>query len=93
MPPLKFVDASQIKMPLQAHWATQDAFFGIEGVDALVAKFGQAGMNYETHRYLAQHAFANETAQGPGRLPQTQTQTQYDIAWNRPMRFFGQHLG
>ena len=93
MPPLEFVDASQIKMPLQAHWATQDAFFGIEGVDALEAKFAQAGVNYEAHRYLAQHAFANETAQGPGRQPQTQYDAAWAAqAWDRTMRFFGQHL-
>ena len=93
MPPLEFVDAGKIGMPLQAHWATQDEFFKIAGVDALEAKFAEAGVAYEAHRYLAHHAFANETAQGPGRLPQTQ----YDAvwaqqAWDRTMRFLGRHL-
>lgn len=93
MPPLEFVDASQIKMPLQAHWATQDAFFKIEGVDALEARFAEAGVRYEAHRYLAHHAFANETAQGPHRLPQTQYDATWaEQAWDRTMRFFGQHL-
>jgi carboxymethylenebutenolidase len=54
----------------------------------------EAGVRYEGHRYLARHAFANETAQGPGRI----AKTQYDAAWaqqawDRTMRFFGQHLG
>ena len=94
MPPLEFVDARQIKIPVQAHWATQDAFFGIEGVDALELKFAEAGVNYEAHRYLARHAFANETAQGPGRLPDTQYDATWaEQAWDRTMRFCGQHLG
>ena len=94
MPPLEFVDASKIKMPLQAHWATQDESFPIASVDRLEAKLAEAGVRYEGHRYLAHHAFANETAQGPGRI----AKTQYDAAWaqqawDRAMRFFGRHLG
>jgi carboxymethylenebutenolidase len=94
MPPLDYVDASKIAIPLQAHWATQDQAFPIAGVDGLEAKFAEAGVRYEGHRYLAHHAFANETAQGPGRL----ASTQYDAAWaqqawDRSMRFLGRHLG
>jgi carboxymethylenebutenolidase len=37
-PPLEYVDATKIRMPLMAHWATQDAAFAIAGVDALEAK-------------------------------------------------------
>ena len=93
MPPLEYVDASKINIPLQAHWATQDEFFAISGVDALEAKLAEVGVRYEGHRYLAHHAFANEEAQGPGRI----AKTQYDAAWaqqawDRAMRFFGQHL-
>ena len=94
MPPLEYVDANKIKMPLQAHWATQDESFPIAGVDGLEAKLAEAGVRYEGHRYLAHHAFANETAQAPGRI----AKTQYDAtwaqqAWDRTMRFFGKHLG
>jgi carboxymethylenebutenolidase len=93
MPPVEYVDAGRIGIPLQAHWATQDEFFKIAGVDALEAKLKEAGVRYEGHRYLAHHAFANEEAQGPNRI----AQTQYDAAWaqqawDRAMRFFGQHL-
>ena len=93
MPPLAYVDAGKISIPLQAHWATQDESFPIAGVDGLEAKFAEAGVNYEGHRYLAHHAFANEEAQGPGRI----AKTQYDAvwaqqAWDRAMRFFGRHL-
>ena len=93
-PPLDYVDASKIKAPLIAHWATQDAAFAIDGVAALEAKLHEAGVHYTGHRYLAQHGFANETAQGPGRLPITQ----YDAvwaqqAWDRSLVFFGAQLG
>jgi carboxymethylenebutenolidase len=93
-PPLEYVDANKIKAPLIAHWATQDAAFAIDGVDALEAKLREAGVHYTGHRYLAQHGFANETAQGPGRLPITQ----YDAvwaqqAWDRTLAFFGAQLG
>jgi len=93
-PPLDYIDASNIKIPLQGHWATQDQFFKIETVDGLEAKLAAAGVDYEFHRYLAHHAFANETAVGAHRL----AATQYDPvwaqqAWDRTLRFFGKHLG
>jgi carboxymethylenebutenolidase len=93
-PPLEYVDASKIHAPLQAHWATQDQFFKIETIDLLEEKLRGAGVGFEFHRYLAHHAFANETAVGPGRIPATQ----YDAvwaqqAWDRSLRFFGHHLG
>jgi carboxymethylenebutenolidase len=76
------------------HWATQDEFFKIDTVDALEQKLRDAGVGFEFHRYLAHHAFANETAVGPGRIPATQ----YDAvwaqqAWDRTLRFFGRNLG
>ncbi len=93
-PPLDYIDASKLKAPLQGHWATQDEFFKIDIVDGLEAKLTAAGVTYDFHRYLAHHAFANETAVGPHRIPATQ----YDAvwaqqAWDRTLRFFGTHLG
>ena len=93
LPPLEFVDASKIKAPMIAHWAEQDAAFPIATVDPLEAKLKEAGVHYRGHRYLAQHGFANETAQGPGRI----AMTQYDAAWaqqawDRSFAFFGKHL-
>lgn len=94
LPPLGFVDASKIRAPLMAHWATQDAAFAISDVDQLEEKFKAAGVSYVGHRYLAQHAFANETAVGPARLPITQYDAAWaQIAWDRSFRFFGRHLG
>ncbi|MBL0085704.1 MAG: dienelactone hydrolase family protein [Ideonella sp.] len=93
-PPLDFVDASKIKAPVMAHWAEQDNPFPIAGVDALEAKLREAGVHLRGHRYLAQHGFANEMAQGPRRLPITQYDAAWaQMAWDRTFAFFGKHLG
>ncbi len=93
-PPLDYIDASKIRVPVQGHWATQDEFFKIDTVAALEDKLRTAGVSFDFHRYLAHHAFANETAVGPGRIPATQ----YDAvwarqAWDRSLRFLGRNLG
>jgi carboxymethylenebutenolidase len=92
-PPLEYIDASKIKVPVLAHWATQDAFFPITTIDELDKKLAEAKVDYESHRYLAAHAFANETAVGHGRI----AETQYDpvwaqLAWDRTLTFFGRTL-
>jgi carboxymethylenebutenolidase len=93
LPPLEYVDASKIKAPLQAHWATQDGAFPIANVDGLEAKFKEANVCYEGFRYLAHHAFANETAQGRNRIAITQYDAAWaQMAWDRTMRFFGTTL-
>ena len=93
-PPLEFVDASKIRAPMIAHWAEQDAAFPIATVDALEEKLRAAKVSYTGYRYLAQHGFANETAQGPRRLAITQYDAAWaQTAWDRTFAFFGQHLG
>jgi carboxymethylenebutenolidase len=92
-PPLEFIDATKIKAPLQAHWATQDEFFPIATIDLLQKKLREAGVRFDFHRYLARHAFANETAVGPGRIPATQYDPVWSQqAWDRTFSFFGRWL-
>ena len=93
-PPLDYIDASKIRVPLMGHWAKQDEFFKIATIDALEDKLSAAKVDFEFHRYLAHHAFANETAVGPARI----AATQYDPvwaqqAWDRTLHFFGRTLG
>jgi carboxymethylenebutenolidase len=93
LPPLEYVDASKITAPVMAHWATQDEFFPLSSALALEEKLATASVSLESYQYLAHHGFANETAQGPSRIPATQ----YDAvwaqqAWDRTMRFFGAKL-
>ena len=93
LPPLEFVDASRIRVPMMAHWAEQDAAFPIASVAPLEDKLRAAGVAYTGHRYLAYHGFANETAQGPGRIAVTQYDAAWaQVAWDRTHAFFGRTL-
>jgi carboxymethylenebutenolidase len=93
-PPLDYIDASKITAPLLGHWATQDQFFPITTVDGLEEKLKAAGVAHDFHRYLAHHAFANETAVGPQRLPATQYDAAWaELAWDRSFRFLGRVIG
>ena len=63
-------------------------------VDGLETKLRDASVQFDFHRYLAHHAFANETAVGPGRIAATQYDpTWAQQAWDRSLRFFGRTLG
>jgi carboxymethylenebutenolidase len=91
-PPLEYIDASKIKAPLLAHWATDDAAFPIARVDELEKMLREANVKFEFHRYNAKHAFANETADSR-KLPILK----YDpeaaaLAWRRTMEFLDRHL-
>jgi carboxymethylenebutenolidase len=93
LPPLEYIDAARIKVPVLGHWATQDAFFAIKNVDALEARFRGAGVQARFHRYLAHHAFANETAVGPGRIAGTQFDPVWaQLAWDRSLTFLARVL-
>jgi carboxymethylenebutenolidase len=93
-PPLEYIDATTIKVPLLGHWATQDEFFPIATIEALETRLREAGVSFDFHRYLAHHAFANETAVGPGRIAQTQFDPVWaQQAWDRTFGFFGKWLG
>ncbi len=92
-PPLEYIDASKIKIPLLGHYAIHDAPFPIATVDQLEAKLREAKVNFEFHRYDAMHAFANETAVGANRLPITEYKPEAAAtAWQRTVDFFGKHL-
>lgn len=92
-PPLDYIDASKIRVPVMGHWATQDEFFKIDTIDALETRLSAAHVDFEFHRYLAHHAFANETAVGPARIPATQYDPVWaQQAWDRTLHFFGRTL-
>jgi carboxymethylenebutenolidase len=92
-PPLEYIDASKIKMPLLAHWAVDDAPFPIAKVGELEKMLGAAGVSCEFHRYQAMHAFANETQVGAARLPITEYQPEAAAsAWERTLAFWNKHL-
>jgi carboxymethylenebutenolidase len=91
-PPLDYVDASKIKIPLMGHWATEDVPFPIAKVDELEQKLRAAGVGFEFHRYNAKHAFANETADSKGLAIIKYDPVAAELAWRRTIGFFGKHL-
>ncbi len=93
-PPLEFVDASKIKAPLMGHWALHDNPFPIAGVDELRRKLEAAGVQPQFHCYDAMHAFCNETQVGAGKLlPVLEYNPELaELAWERTLGFFNQHL-
>jgi len=84
-PPPEAADTSIIKMPLLGHFATNDEFFAIAGVDDLEKRLNDAGVDYTFHRYDARHAFCNE--ERPNYDPAAGR-----IAWHRTVEFFNKHL-
>ena len=91
-PPLDYIDATKIKIPLMGHWATEDAAFPIAKVAELEQKLGDAKVNFEFHRYNAKHAFANETADSKGMAILKYDPVAAELAWKRTMGFFASHL-
>ncbi len=92
-PPLEYIDASKIRIPLLGHYAIDDAAFPIANVDKVEDKLRAAKVAFEFHRYQAKHAFANETQVGAKRLPITEYQPEAAaLAWSRTLDFFGRHL-
>jgi carboxymethylenebutenolidase len=84
-PPLEYIDPARIKMPLQGHFAKDDAFFPIAGLDPLEKKLKAGGVTFEFYRYDAGHAFANDTGHN-------YKKEAADLAWGRMLEFFGKKL-
>lgn len=91
-PPLEYVDASKVKMPLLGHWATQDQAFPLSGVDALEKKLREAGVKHEFHRYDAKHAFANQAADTKKLDMLKYDRQAAELAWQRTMDFLAKKL-
>ena len=91
-PPLEYVDAAAITKPMLAHWATQDDFFAISGVDQLEEKLKAAGVHYDFERYDAKHAFANPKSDVRGLPPLQYNQAAANMAWDRTMEFLKTNL-
>lgn len=86
-PPLEYLDATKIKRPLLCHFATEDAFFPIAGVEPLEKKLAAAGVRSQIYRYNAKHAFGNETAIDM-KIPIRYNAAAAAQAWQRTLDFF-----
>ncbi|MBU3577329.1 dienelactone hydrolase family protein [Polynucleobacter sp. UK-Kesae-W10] len=91
-PPLEYVDAAAMTKPMLAHWATQDDFFAISGVDQLEEKLKAAGVNYDFQRYDAKHAFANPKSDSRGLPPLQYNAAAATLAWDRTLEFLKKNL-
>ena len=91
-PPLQYIDASRIRAPLMAHWATLDTAFPIDNVPKLESQLQAAHVAFEFHRYQAKHAFANETADSKRLEFLKYDRTAAELAWRRTTEFFSKHL-
>jgi carboxymethylenebutenolidase len=92
VPPLEYLDASKIKIPLLGHFAIHDTAFPIAKVDELEQKLRQAGTQFEFHRYDAKHAFANETADSKKLAFLKYDAKAAEVAWRRTMDFLSKRL-
>ena len=90
-PPAEAGDPANISVPLQGHWALDDEFFKIAGIDAIERKLESAGAAPEFHRYDAKHGFFNTGEPGEGGLGHYHPQ-HAETAWRRTVEFFDRTL-
>ena len=86
IPPAQFADPAQIKIPFQGHFASRDDWCTPAAVDALEQAMRSADATPEIHRYLADHAFFNQTR------PEVYDAACAQQAWERSLAFFTRHL-
>ncbi len=84
-PPVEAADTRTIRIPLLGHFAEEDEYFPVTGVDALEQRLQEGHVPYELHRYRAQHAFANEERPSYDRALA-------ELAWERTLGFLATHL-
>ncbi len=90
-PPAEAGDPAKISVPIQGHWALDDGFFTIEGVDNIERKLKAAGNSPEFHRYDAKHGFFNTGEPGQGGLGHYDREHS-ETAWRRTVEFFDRTL-
>ncbi len=90
-PPADAGDPANISVPVQGHWALNDAFFNIQGVDAIEQRLKDAGVATEFHRYDAEHGFFNTGEVGEGGLGHHHPE-HAETAWRRTVEFFDRTL-
>ncbi len=87
IPPDAVAKPADIKIPLQGHFALRDDWCTPEAVDKLEAAMKAAGKKTELYRYEADHGFVNE------QRPDSHDRACAELAWERTLGFWRQHLG
>lgn len=86
LPPEGAVKPTDIKVPLQGHFANSDDFITPAAVDAFEKALKAAGKTAEIFRYDASHAFMNEQRSVHDRACA-------ELAWGRTRDFLAQYIG
>lgn len=86
LPPEAAAAPKDIRVPFQAHFASQDDWCTPAAVDEFEKKLKAAGKTYEIHRYQARHAFMNSERR------EVHAADAAALAWERCLAFFRKHL-
>ena len=86
IPPAEAADPKQIRVPFQAHFASQDDWCTPAAVNGLEATLKGAGIKADIYRYDAQHGFFNE------QRPDVYHAASAKTAWERTHTFLKAHL-
>ncbi len=87
IPPEQAAKPSDVKIPLQGHFANRDDWCTPQVVDAFEKDLKAAGKTFEFFRYDADHAFVNEQRMS------VHDRAAAELAWSRAIDFFKKHLG
>lgn len=87
IPPEQAAKPSELKIPLQGHFANKDDWCTPATVDAFENAAKAAGKNVEFFRYDADHAFVNEQRAA------VHDREAAELAWGRAIAFLKKHLG
>jgi carboxymethylenebutenolidase len=87
IPPEQAAKASDIRIPLQGHFANKDDWCTPAAVDAFEKAAQAAGKSVDFYRYDADHAFVNEQRAA------VHDRQAAELAWGRAIAFFKKHLG
>ena len=87
IPPANAAKPSDIKVPLQGHFANDDDWCTPKAVDEFEAALKAARVPAEIFRYAAKHGFMNE------QRPDAHERQAAELAWSRTLTFIASHLG
>src|SRR5262245_4879601 len=86
IPPAAAAKPSDIRVPLQGHFANQDDWCTPPAVNEFETALKSAGKKAEIFRYDAHHGFMNEER------PDVHQKKAADQAWERTLAFWAKHL-
>ncbi len=84
-------DVGKINAPVQGHWAEHDEFASPQAVNRIEARFKEAGVSHEFHRYDAHHGFNNPNPIGQAGLGHYDEEADAQ-SWSRAIDFLRKAL-